>query len=312
MNLFSRLLLGIRRLFFNKLSSFIDDRIKCYGIMTQSDYLEQHFTRLAQYCTENGISDEEYIPSRKLIVSLTSHGIRTLDAYLAIETIMQGTIKPNCIILWLPEDKIVTSCFLENQVKRGLEIKYVKDLGPHTKLIPALHHYPEDIIITIDDDIFYKPDMIEQMLRSYKKDPSSILANRVATMTKDKKGRLESYLKWEQDNPSCNPFSRNVIIGVEGCLYPPHCLSEEVFNETVFREICPTADDIWFTAMALLKGTQIKHLECRYENGFAGGVVNHRMQSSGLIHLNEDPLECRNDAQIRSVFDRYNLYPLIG
>ena len=306
MGIFSRLDI------FAKFKSFVDDRLKTAQMMSISDYLEYQYTQLAQHSTDLGISNEEYVPNKQLIVSLTSHGDRVLDAYLAIETIMQGTVKPNRIILWLPKDKVVNSIYFENQQKRGLDMRYVDDIGPHTKLLPALKCFPEDIVITIDDDIFYKPDMIERLLLSYRNDPFSIHANRVALMTKDKNGNLNSYLKWILSDFPQGELKNKIIIGVEGCLYPPHSLSEEVFNEDVIRELCPTADDIWFTAMAMLKGTNITYTVGRYENGFAGAVANLRMQKSGLIHQNENPKNPRNDAQIRAVFDKYKLYPLIG
>ena len=310
MNLFSKLLSFVQ--IGDRFKSLMDERMKANQIMTLSDYLEFHYTQLALHSEDLGVSSEEYVPDRQVIVSLTSHGNRIYDSYMAIESIMQGTVKPNRILLWLPDDKKVSSCYLDHQVKRGLEIRYVKDLGPHTKLIPALKAFPEDIIITIDDDIFYKPDMVETLLRAFKEDSFAILANRVAVITKDKRGKVESYLKWLHYNYPKGDIKRNVIIGVEGCLYPPYTLSQEVFNEDALRELCPTADDIWFTAMAMLKGTRIVHVDCRYDKGFAGGVANIRMQSTGLVHLNENPKECRNDIQIRAVFSKYNLYSLIG
>ena len=295
----------------------MDDSMKTNEVMTLSDYWEFQYTHLAQHSSEKGISLVPYVKDKQVIVSLTSHGNRILDSFLAIESIMQGTMKPNRIILWLPEDKEIHSCFLENQQlenqqRRGLEIRYVKDMGPHTKLIPALKEFPEDIVITIDDDMFYRPDMVEHLLQAYKKDSSSIQAYRVAVITKDNQEKIESYLKWKQYVHPEKTTNRNVIIGCEGCLYPPHSLSEEVSNEDVFRVLCPFADDIWFTAMALMNGTSICHVESRFGNGCAGGIMNLRMQRSGLVHLNENPRECRNDFQIRAVFDKYNLYPLIG
>lgn len=306
----TRLLSNFR--FYQKVNSFVDDRLKANQMMSLSDFMEFHYSQLAQHSTDSGVSTVEYVPNRKIIVSLTSHDSRILDAYLAIETIMQGTLKPNRIVLWLPEGKSVTSIYLENQIKRGLEIHYVKDLGPQTKLVYALKSFPDDIIVTIDDDIFYKPDMIENLVKAYQEDSSSILANRVSVITKNRYGKVKTYLKWIHYDYPERHTKNNVIIGVEGCLYPPHSLSDEVFNEDVFRAICPTADDIWFTAMAMLKGTKIVHVECRYDKGFAGGVANLRMQKNGLVHKNEDPKGCLNDIQFHSVFHKYNLYPLIG
>ena len=310
MNLFSYFFSKLH--FYRSLNGIIDDRLRENEVMTMSDFLEFHYNDLSQHSSESGISEDTIIPGHLLIVSLTSHGSRIHDCHLAIETIMQGTIKPNRIILWLPEDSDATSSFIHNQVKRGLEIRYVKDWGPHTKLIPALQEFPNDIIVTIDDDMFYKSDMLENLVRAYQKDSSTIHANRVAVMTKDRNGNVESYLNWKQYLHPDTTTSMNVIIGSEGCLYPPKALSHEVFDEASIRELCPTADDIWFTAMALLKGTSISHVESHYQNACAGGVMNLRMQNSGLVHQNENPKDCRNDIQIRAVFGKYNLYPLIG
>lgn len=310
MNFIKKLLSHLH--FYRNLHSVIDERLRANELMTLSDFYEFHYSRLSQLATESGVSHEQFVSGKQLIVSLTSHGSRILNAYLAIESIMQGTIKPNRIILWLPEGKKTESHFLQNQIKRGLEIRYVKDHGPHTKLIPALKEFPEDIIITIDDDMFYRPDMVENLLRAYWEDPLSIHANRIALITKDKHGNLDSYLNWKQYIHPESTTNKNVIIGCEGCLYPPHTLSNEVFNSEVFLDICPTADDIWFTAMALLEGTSIVHVDSHYENGCAGGIMNLRMQSSGLVHLNENPEECLNDRQIQQVFGRYNLYTVIG
>lgn len=35
-------------------------------------------------------------------------------------------------------------------------------------------------------------------------------------------------------------------MGVGGVIYPPHIFSQEIFNEKIFLELCPTSDDIWF------------------------------------------------------------------
>ena len=47
-------------------------------------------------------------------------------------------------------------------------------------------------------------------------------------------------------------------------------------------------------------------------NEGTNGIMNLRMQSSGLVRLNENPEECLNDRQIQQVFGKYNLYAAIG
>jgi len=74
-------------------------------------------------------------------------------------------------------------------------------------------------------------------------------------------------------------------VGSGGVLYPPHCLDEEVLNREVFMDICKYADDVWFFAMALKKGTQISKVFSAVPNG-EDYQLNRRVQSSGLYHIN--------------------------
>jgi len=53
-------------------------------------------------CREKGISGEKYCDN-EVIVSLTAFDRRLYEVYLAIEPIMQQTLKPNRIILWLSD-----------------------------------------------------------------------------------------------------------------------------------------------------------------------------------------------------------------
>ena len=291
----------------------VDRSLASSNRLLQSERRGEELTRLSLSSHENGVTSEQYDEGKKVVVSLTTHGKRIFEVFKSIESIMQGTWLPNRIVLWLSDEYQGTPLpeTLVRQQNRGLEVAYVKDLGPHTKLIPALRQFPEDIIVTIDDDMYYQYDMLENLVKAYLSDPVSIHANRVTVMTFDEQNHLNGYLKWkhyihpEKDTP------RNLITGVEGCLYPPHALADEVFNESVFREKCRYADDVWFTAMALLKGTLVKHVYTHYDRGCAGGLENISMQDIGLSIQNDNEVVCRNDIQIEAVFEHYNLYPLL-
>ena len=131
--------------------------------------------------TEKGVSDERYC-EHEVIVSLTSFGKRIFDVYLAIESFMQGTIKPNKIILWLSENEFNGKMLphtLQLQQVRGLEIKFCKDLRSYKKLIPSLKLYPDACIITIDDDVIYEYDIVERLVNAHLNDTHTICACRV-------------------------------------------------------------------------------------------------------------------------------------
>lgn len=253
-----------------------------------------------------GISTEKYGNS-EVIVSLTTHGKRIYDVHVAIESIMQGCIKPNRIILWISEDykNTILPLPLQKQKERGLEIRYCKDIRSYTKLIPALQCFPEASIITIDDDIIYPHDTLECLINANKEYPNCICANWIREIPRNLEKEYISFLKWTQIFETEEVCERFFFEGFAGVLYPPHSLDPEVFNETVFLDICKYADDVWFNAMALKIGTKVKYAWKHYS--LASFIFNEDGQCVALQNVNNKG-EILNDIQIKSVYNRYGLW----
>lgn len=253
---------------------------------------------------EKGITDIVYFPNKQVIVTLTTHSKRIYEVFLAIESIMQQTVKPNRIVLWLDETRQnePLPITLQKQMERGLEVRYCKDVGPHTKLVPSLREFPNDILVTIDDDTLYAFDMLENLLNSYRQFPQYIHADRAHVITFTDKGRIDNYNAWEQCTAKIGTSPLLFPTGIGGVLYPPHSLCDEVLNEEAFLRLCPTADDIWLKAMSLLNNTPCyriaTHDPCYYSIP--------TMQDIGLYKKNVFAGE--NDIQIKKVFETYHLY----
>lgn len=259
---------------------------------------------------EAGISKDLYC-DKELIVSLTTYGRRLQDVCFTIESIMQQTLLPNKIVLNLNEkDKDnPLPIALKKQVERGLTISWVKDIRSYTKLLPTLKKYPEAIIITIDDDLLYDFDVVERLFDSYLKNPKKISALRTHSLTFDKSGKLRGYQNWLWESGGAAKCSHIFATGVGGVLYPPGSFSEEVFNEEVFTTICPTADDVWFHAMAVLNGTDVVRVESRSSKG-QNYIINEEVQDMGLCQVNTGP-DGENDRQIKAVYSKYGIYDLL-
>lgn len=277
------------------------------------DCVAHDLTKACLSTQEQGVTND-VICNNEVVVSLTSYGKRIHDVYLAIESIMQGSLKPNKIILWLSEDEFQNQDFpitLQKQVSRGLEIQFCKDIKSYKKLIYTLQKYPNANIITIDDDLIYNFDLVENLVCCHKKNPKFICANRIHKITKQSNSSLNSYLKWDwrqgNDTP---PSNLNFFTGGAGTLFPPNSLHKEVFNEDVFLSICPTADDVWFNAMARLQGTPI----CKaFTHSNIGEDYLDRLSplEEGLGVHNNDSKNCLNDIQIKAVFEKYSIYKLL-
>lgn len=273
---------------------------------TKRNVLEQNIL----YNHDKGVTVERYC-NNDIIVSLTTFGERINDVHLTIESLMEQTMKANRIILWLGLDfqgKRLPQA-LTNLQSRGLEIEYCKDIRSYTKLVPALRKYPEEAIITVDDDVIYNFDFLENLITPYIEDPTFIYCHRYHRMLFDKKGNLLPYNKWKWNQGTIDSNINMFPTGVGGVLYPPHSLAAETCDESVFLDICKFADDIWFKAMAIKKGTLPK---CVFNHNKEGMeyLFNPALSEVGL-HVVNTRRENMNDSQIKAVFERYNLYDML-
>lgn len=257
--------------------------------------------------TQRGVGNE--VPEQ-IVVSLTSFEKRISDVYLCIESLMQQSLRPDRIVLWLSSenfpDRRVPE-LLRKQQQRGLDIVFKdEDLGPYKKFVYALEHYPDSLIITVDDDLLYPPDMVEQLYQAWRDDPSVIHCHRAHTMQVNREGQPLPYRKWsngcagEQASPLVFPT------GMGGVLYFPGALHEEVLNRGQFMRLCPNADDIWLKAMSLKNDVLCsvirdhRHWKDRFLT-IAG------TQSHSLKQENWDG-RAGNDRKIQAVFAEYDLF----
>lgn len=273
-----------------------------HATIAEYDYLSKTSTRV-------GVTDEP-ICGKEVIVSLTTYGERLHSVYLTIESLLQQTVKPNKIILWLAYDlegRVPVS--LQRLVDRGLTIKFTKDIRSYKKLVPALKEYPEAIIITFDDDYIYQQDMVERLLDGYKLN-SNVVSCGMGSLIQIDDNNLPGpfYSWWNKPFNKLEPNKRIMAIGFNGVLYPPHCLHEDVINEELFTSMCPIGDDVWFKTMALRAGTSCQ--EISIANPFHYNVELTSVQDIGLKHQND--AGGQNDIQIHTVWTKYNLYELIS
>lgn len=258
---------------------------------------------------EMGVS-EERLCDHEVVVSLTSFGKRIYDVHLAIESIMQGTVKPNRIVLWLSEEDFKGKPLprtLEMQKARGLQVEFCEDIRSYNKLIPSLKQFPEACIITIDDDAIYGYDLVERFVTAHIENPNAVCACRMHKVKLAEDGKPLSYLDWDW---CVEEYGKDSVLlfptGVGGVLYPPHCFFQEMLNQEMFMELCPYADDVWFYAMRLLSRTPIVQVFTGKPFGYYTELPS--MNEEALSKENTNVANCRNDVQLKAVMNEYNLY----
>ncbi|BBM16967.1 hypothetical protein G15_0608 [Enterococcus avium] len=190
---------------------------------------------------------------KKIIVSLTTIPSRIDKVILVISRMMNQTILPDKIILCLDKTRkedIVFSEDLNILIKNGLEIKWVEDVGPHTKYLYATQKYHDDIVITVDDDIIYSHRLLETLLRSYEKYPKAVSAN-IVTRFVVKNGKIQASSQWLQQFKYGIGDANSVAYGVGGVLYPPNILPKEAFDIKRIIKTSKFQDDLWLKAIEL-------------------------------------------------------------
>ncbi|HPS36291.1 MAG TPA: hypothetical protein PLL75_01000 [Candidatus Omnitrophota bacterium] len=244
----------------------------------------------------------------KLIISLTSFPERMHDIHFCLYSLLDQTVSPDAVILWLAEEQFPNKeknvpAQVLGLVRCGLTIRWCKDLRQYKKLIPALREFPEDVVVTADDDIFYPRDWLERLYASYLKEPAAIhchRAHRVAWIPRDE---LRPYAGWQQCVRNVSPSFLNFFTGSGGVLYPPHCLDARVFDEASFNRIAFSNDDVWFWGMAVRKGTKV----CVVPDNFRDLIYvnpDRELRRNGEFTLGTiNNIQKENDRQLERLFE---------
>lgn len=229
------------------------------------DYIEAYYNLFVvkQFRKQRkyGVTKKER--EERIIVSLTSYPKRIGTVWITIETLMRQSMKPDKIILWLAKEQFKNldelPQELREQQERGLTIRFCDDLKSHKKYYYVLQEYSKDIVILVDDDMFYPYDTIKKLYCLHRKRPHDIccITSQVITPSFSSPPSL-----WR--NPNLNEriegSERVQIFTGSGSLFVPKALSEEVFDKALLMKLCPYADDLWVTFMAYRKGTKITSL----------------------------------------------------
>ena len=81
------------------------------------------------------------------------------------------------------------------------EIRWTTNIRSYKKLIPALKDFPDDIIITFDDDLLFRPELVERLLIGYKKYPALIQCHRITNISFDEAGNVKtSHIPYDHPN----------------------------------------------------------------------------------------------------------------
>lgn len=241
----------------------------------------------------------------KVIVSLTSFPPRFAKIHLTLKSLLLQSEMPDRIIVYLGSDSLRTQFTKEMLDLETYGVEYridgERNLKPHKKYFYAMQEFPDDVVVTADDDVYYPSNWLACLLNSYRKCPKAVSARRVHLMKRNG-NELAQYNWWEdQCRRVKSPSFSLIATGCGGILYPPRCLPPLAFDEKIFKELCFDADDIWLKCMEVLNDVPVVWAK-NWEVDLLD-VTDH--QKGALSSLNVD---CsKNDAYLRNVMNYFNI-----
>lgn len=244
------------------------------------------------------------------IVSLTSYSKRINTLHICLESIFSQTLMPKKVILYL--DSSIHANEIPEEVniyvKKGLEINFVSaDICSHNKYYYTFQNYPDDIVITVDDDVIYDKLTFFNLFQTHQKYPNAVCATRVTCMMFNNKKLILSYNDWISEYDQLKyPSKMLLAVGVGGILYPPHIFTAETFNRDLIIRLALTADDIWLKIMELRNHIPVV---------WTGQLPQHPMQipNTSNVGLWRNINKYKNDEYIKNLVNHFdiNLFSLV-
>ncbi|MDT8341522.1 MAG: glycosyltransferase, partial [Longimicrobiales bacterium] len=243
---------------------------------------------------------------RPLVVSFTSIPSRLFVVPTVVRSLLAQTVRPETIILWLEsslESRLPPR--LTGLTGQRFQIRFRPGSDPHRKLVCALTAYPEHTVVTCDDDHILPRDWLERMWEAHRAHPHAVVAHECRRIRTDAAGEPLPYRDWPLEAPGCG-HPDTLAIGYGGVLYPPGALHPGVLDTRAYRELAPTADDLWFKAMAVLRGTPVRRTARPRPKPLPIPGVHRRSLGRGNVAGG------RNVEQWSRLRRRYRLHSLTG
>ena len=243
-----------------------------------------------------------------LVVTLTSYGRRVRKTVIhVLKSLLLQTHRPDRIILWLDNSNFSSDNVPSNLAKfcrkYGVEIRFCDDIRSYKKLVPALELCPNDILVTVDDDIVYKRGFLKCLYDAHLRYPNHVLSTLAHCPVVEDRQFLP-YKNWKH-NITRMGNEKMFPIGCGGILYPPASLYKDVSCKELFMKIAPQADDVWFWAMAVMAGTKHRLVDFGYSFYHIDMLYQKLHKGSSLMSSNLYG-DC-NDVQIKRVMEYYDV-----
>lgn len=238
---------------------------------------------------DNSYVDKPRAPTNsRVVISLTTIPSRINTLQYTIKSILRQNYRVDAIYIWVPETTIKGLSYdIPKELSNMKNVKInrcQKDYGPSTKLLYTLlsERDLDTKIIVVDDDVIYKPNLIEKLIITSDIYPNSAITG----LGIDINPNIECFELNDLFDTKTTKVDR--LFGISGFLVKPrffhdgHPVDGDCFDYHNVPEEVKWVDDIWFSYHLKIRNISIYRLPL--------GVLNLPVENiqSGSTSLHVD------------------------
>lgn len=241
---------------------------------------------------------------KRIIASFTTYPARIEHVSQSIETLFSQTRLPDEIVLYLAEEQFprheadLTEKLLKLSYTGQLKIRWCpEDLRSHKKYFYAMQEYPNDLIVTLDDDLLYNRNMLKNLWESFMLYPEAVSTIRTHLVTyEDDFSSICPYSQWiyETDGLLDKPSMQLMATTGAGTLHPANLFPKETFFKDVFCSICFHADDLWLKSIEVLNNIPVVCCQVNETLRYIPGSQSETLYKTNVIGG-------QNDVQLKAI-----------
>lgn len=250
-------------------------------------------------------------PKGHITVSLTTFPARIKKLHLVLDCLFHQTYMPNRIVLWLSREEFTEGYDslpenLRKYTDYGLEIKFCQNnLKPHNKYFYTFLEEEANDVVTVDDDLLYRSDLLERLKGINQDYPSLICANNGRIIDYEH-GSFGAYSKWIDIKSQGDVVGHEILAcGYGGVYYPFTFIKgfrETLCNKESIIETSLRADDLWLKANEILAG-----IEVCVRSYYPHPITIPTTSASALSNTNRNNGATGNDDQWSHINNKFNL-----
>ncbi|MCI0920761.1 hypothetical protein [Sphingobacterium rhinopitheci] len=191
--------------------------------------------------------------AKDVIIAMTTYGPRISFFEYAILSILNGTLLPEKMNIYVPQGfkklLVQSNSFLKSVYDNGIVelIEMEVDYYCHSKYYYVFQAYSQEKdIVLCDDDVVYYKDWLSHLVHSAAEYPAfNVFAYKAVIVTTDN-GAIRTYDDWIHcSKTDLGEHTQLYTEAVGGVFYRRGLFKTTVLDKELFLALVPKADDVW-------------------------------------------------------------------